>query len=142
MYVFTRRFNMDIVTSDPDVTFMYVPAASCVKTVTRHSLQVRLSSAYNRKTLPEPYETEITKTWEERLKLNPRLWNGTKFRIASVDLEDELVIFNLGVTSYKEFIGTNWSPNAKLFRELGCLNHQNSQVFCAFGTFYLIIVQS
>lgn len=118
---------MDITTSDSDVTFMYVPNVLLVNTLTRQNLQVRLSSAYNRKALPEPYESQINDLWQERVKKNPTLWNGTKFRIESVNEIDDYVTFNIGITSYKDFIGTNWSPNAKLYKELGCLNFNNSQ---------------
>jgi hypothetical protein len=113
--------------SDPDVTFMYLPKTSLHKTITRRSLQVALSSRNNRKMLPHPYESHVNSTWDERIQKNPRLWDATKFRIESVEELENSVIFNLGVTSYKEFIGTNWSHDARLLQEMGFNDHNNSQ---------------
>jgi hypothetical protein len=118
---------MDMVTSDPDVTVMYLPGPSHVKKITRHCLQVKLSSCYNRSPLPELYENQINKIWLDRVGKNPTLWNGSKFRIASVDEVDEGAVFHIGVTSYKQFIGTNWSPDAQLYRQLGYMHHNNTQ---------------
>jgi hypothetical protein len=127
------RLDMDLTALDPDVTIMYSSRPSHVKKINRYSLQARLSSCYNRKPMPEPYESKINSIWLDRVSKNPTLWNGTKFRIASVDEANECVIFNLGITSYKEFIGTNWSPDAQLYRQLGNMHHNNTQA----GDYYI-----
>jgi len=91
-------------------------------------LKVMLSVGYNRKPLPASHEAAIDEIWNSRLQGNPTLWNGSKFRIASVTDGSDGVTFNLGITSYKDFIGTNWSPNAKTLRRLGDQDYANSQV--------------
>ena len=112
---------------DPHVQIMYaVPGGLFVE---REKLKVKLSSLYNRKTLPPEYESTIDGIWEERKRKNPKLWNGTKFRIESVDQENSSPVFNLGITDYKEFICTNWSPNAKVYHQLGTENFNNTQVY-------------
>jgi len=111
---------------DKDVEIMYLPPAE--ERITRHSLKVKLSPAYNRKPLPESFETGIDVIWNKRVTSNPRLWNGSKFRIESVSDAGGSVTFNLGVTSYKAFIGTNWSPNAQAMRQLGQQDYSNTQV--------------
>lgn len=101
--------------------------------VGRGALRVRLSPDYNRKTLPHDYEAKIQETWTRKTDENSTLYNGTKFRLHSVDCDNDdrsaNVTFNLGVTCYRDFIGTNWSPNAKLYRGLGTEEWGDSQAF-------------
>jgi len=111
---------------DADVEIMYVPSTE--KRITRHNLKVKLSGSHNRKSLPEPLEARIDEIWNRRVTDNPTLWNGSKFRIASVSESNGDVTFNLGITSYKEFIGTNWSPEADSLRQLGDQNYSDTQV--------------
>jgi len=111
---------------DADVEIMYVPSTE--KRITRHNLKVNLSGSHNRKLLPESLEARIDEIWNRRVTDNPTLWNGSKFRIASVSESSGDVTFNLGITSYKEFIGTNWSPDADLLRQLGDQKYSDTQV--------------
>ena len=113
-------------TMDPDVAIMYVPSKE--KRITRHNLKVELSTSYNRKSLPEPLEAEIGNIWMRRVTDNPTLWNGSKFRIVSVSDNSLDVTFNMGITSYRDFIGTNWSPEAKSLRQLGDHMYSDAQV--------------
>ena len=111
---------------DSDVDIMYVPSKE--KRITRHSLKVKLCRSHNRQKLPSPLEARIDETWNRRITDNPTMFNGSKFRIASVSESSGDVTFNLGITSYKEFIGTNWSPDAKTLRQLGNEHFANTQV--------------
>lgn len=111
---------------DPDVNLMFV--APNAELISRTDLKVGLSDRFNRKALPQQHEATINSVWTERQKRNPKLWNGTKFRLDSVLVNNEHTTFNLGITSYKDFIGTNWSPSAKLFHQLGKTNHNNEQI--------------
>lgn len=114
---------------DPDVSIIFsLPRGQFAS---RKCLKVHLSNQFNRKKLPRCHEKQMDLVWEERCKQNPKLWNGTKFRLNSICFDDlkKNVVFNLGVTSYKEFICTNWSPNVKLFKELGNSDHSNSQIY-------------
>ena len=96
--------------------------------ISRQNLKVSLSNNFSRKKLPVNYEDEMNLVWEERCKSNPKLWDGTKFRLDSITQGDNIV-FNLGITSYKEFISTNWSPKANNIKELGLKNHDNVQAY-------------
>ena len=120
--------NLWCSTMDNDVSIMYLP--SIKKCIDRNNLHVALSPLYNRRRLTDEYEQTIDEVWNMRLRQNGSLWNGTKFRIASVteDHDVDSVTFNLGVTSYKDFIGTNWSPNAYLYQQLGTRDYSNTQV--------------
>jgi len=113
------------------VELMYVPSKG--HRIMRHSLKVRLSDCHNRKRLPPSCEADIDEIWSRRTADNPTLWNGSKFRISSVSESAVDVTFNLGITSYKDFIGTNWSPDAKALRQLGdqdCSDTQVCEVYC------------
>lgn len=114
---------------DQDVKLMYVVAKG--KMLPRDKVSVSLSRNFDRKLLPGRFETNVDMVWETRTEQNPKLWNGTKFRIDSVSLAEDQVtpIFNLGITCYKDFIGTNWSPDAKLYHTLGKENHGNEQAY-------------
>ena len=111
---------------DTDVEIMYLPSKE--KRITRHSLKVKLSVSHNRKPLPASLEARIDEIWSRRVTDNPTLWNNSKFRIASVSESNDDATFNLGITSYKEFIGTNWSPDAKELKQLGNQDYSDSQV--------------
>jgi len=113
-------------TMDADVEIMYVPSGE--KCITRHNLKVNVSDSHNRKLLPASLEARIDEIWSRRVADNPTMWNGSKFRIASVSDSDDDVTFNLGITSYKDFIGTNWSPEATALRQLGDQDYSNTQV--------------
>ena len=97
------------------------------KPIPRDRIHVHLSGDYNRKKLPVDLENKIDSCWTARLKKNPKLWNGTKFRLESAKQHNDLVTMNIGITSYKDFIGTNWSPNAQDYKEMGGAHYQNPQ---------------
>ncbi|XP_022096977.1 nucleoside diphosphate-linked moiety X motif 22-like [Acanthaster planci] len=98
-------------------------------------LQVQLCKDYNRKLLPSN-ETNIDRIWELRRKNNPKLYNGSKFRFHTIKAgsfgEDSCsVTFCLGLTGYKDFIGTNWADNAAELSALGKKDFANSQAYMA-----------
>ena len=112
---------------DPDVEIMFLTGK--LSYTPQEKLKVLLSPQFNRKTLPKTYEQNIEQIWSDRLKLNSTLWNGTKFRIDKVSMENDIVTFCLGITCYKDFLGTNWSPEAKQLHELGESDFNNSQAY-------------
>ena len=84
---------------------------------------------YNRKISPA-HETNIDTIWANRCQKNPHLYNGSKFRFHSIVQDDnQNVTFHLGLTGYKEFIGTNWADEAKGLLEQGKKDHGNSQAY-------------
>lgn len=120
---------MSFLEMDPEVTIMFHRVMNCF--VSRENLEVSLSDDYNRKKLPPEFESNIEETWREKANKNATLYNGTKFRLDSItgDEHSKKVVFNLGITCYKDFIGTNWSPNAKLYCSFGSSEHGNSQAY-------------
>lgn len=111
---------------DDDVVIMYTPIT---KPIARSNLKVNLADTYNRRSLPSSHEHNINEIWNARVRQNATLWNGTKFRLDSVVDDAESATFNLGITSYKDFIGTNWSPDAELYRRLGTTDFDNTQAY-------------
>ena len=113
-------------TPDPDVDVMFVvPNGSFAGA---EKLKVNIQEKFNRDPLPN--ESDIEKVWNAATLRNPALWNGTKFRLHSINQNDrEEIVFNLGITSYKEFIGTNWSPDVKHLRDMGEKQYGNSQTY-------------
>ncbi|CAK9031893.1 unnamed protein product [Durusdinium trenchii] len=72
--------------------------------------QVDLSFSVEHNRLEHP-EDEIESSWEAALAKNPRLFNGSKFRLRRVSLVSStcppVLTMELGLTSYKEYLGTN-----------------------------------
>ena len=109
---------------DTDISILFVVSAS--KRLTRSTLKVDISDIYNRKLLYSDKEQEIKDIWQRRVEENPKLFNGTKFRIDSMTQDTTL---NVGVTCYRDYLGTNWSPRVKELLELGQNDHNNPQVY-------------
>ena len=77
---------------------------------------------------------------KKRKALNPKLFNGSKFRFHSVtksvkkfgDKEDGVATVNLGLTSYGDFLGTNYnSAISKRLLADGVAKHGNPQSYMA-----------
>ena len=82
--------------------------------VTEESFIINCSATNDRQHSTRKNEAQIDAIWKDRKKHNPSLFNGTKFRFAGVRQSDrmhEKVIIDLGITCYKDFLGTNMSPN-------------------------------
>lgn len=93
-------------------------------------LRVNLSSKNNRRKLPDEQEKDVQVTWNVRKEKNSSLFNGTKFRLGSLqEFEDDELSLNLGVTCYKDFQGTNLSQNALLLQSQGLCDFDDSQAY-------------
>ena len=93
---------------DPDVSLTCMFTSKSPPGVPKTSVTVVLSEAYNRTILPE-HEQRVDDMWNKRLEKNPSLYNGSKFRLHSVEENTHGVTFHLGLTDYKEFQVTNWA---------------------------------
>ena len=94
-------------------------------------VSIRLDAKFNRKRLPENFEAHINSSWEEQRARSPWLWNGTKFRYAGHEYDNDknhLVVF-LGITDYKAFLGTNCSPKCTVISQLGATDHDDTQAY-------------
>ena len=69
-------------------------------------------SQYNMKSSDETREM-IERIWRQRTKENSRLYNASKFRLASHgwDTDKRRVGMRVGLTDYKDHVGTNLSPD-------------------------------
>ena len=62
-------------------------------------------------------ETEQTRRmietrWAEATKQNSRLYNASKYRLAASSLHEGKLVLRVGLTDYKDHVGTNLSPTA------------------------------
>ena len=113
---------------DPDISLIFT--APLPPGVPKSKIKVKLCDEYNRKKLPS-HESNINSIWERRKNQNPKLYNGSKFRFHSLDVDDSNgeVTFDLGLTGYKDFISTNWANNATELLERGQKEFGNSQAY-------------
>jgi hypothetical protein len=71
-----------------------------------HQVSVVLSPVFARKQHPS-LEQAIQDTWGTRTKDNPHLYNGLKFRLDRLEPGPQ---FCLGITDYRDFLGTHYGP--------------------------------
>lgn len=79
----------------------------CCMPVQENQVIVNLSSDFDRKPLEDELENQIEQIWEKRVKDLPLLYNASKFRLQSVELTEDRLILNIGMTCYRDFICTN-----------------------------------
>lgn len=78
------------------------------------------------------FDESMELEWARRLAANPMLFNGSKFRLHSFQSrsdDDAGVILRLGLTNYKEFVGTNMSPLSPSILSEGLSMHGNERAF-------------
>lgn len=118
-------FQNRLFVMDQDISIMFICRNG--ELLTKENTRASLSTMYNRKQLPKNLADIADDIWQERAKNNQKLYNGTKFRIDSVtESADRCTIFNIGITCYRDYIGTNWSPKAKTILELGRQEGKNA----------------
>ena len=81
---------------------------------------------FNRKVIPE-LEHLIDENWKDMKNQIKILYNADKFRIHSVKEENDRVIIDMGLTCYKEYIGTNLGKNLDTFHAKGVELFSNRQ---------------
>ncbi|XP_014354566.1 uridine diphosphate glucose pyrophosphatase NUDT22 isoform X1 [Latimeria chalumnae] len=113
---------------DPEISIML--QCPFREGITEDRVQVEISPKYNRRQL-QHHEPKIEATWRERCRENPWLFNGAKFRIHSARLEKGKLTFRLGLTCYKDFIGTNWSSEAVHLQQKGWADCGDTQAYLA-----------
>ncbi|KAK7104224.1 uridine diphosphate glucose pyrophosphatase NUDT22-like [Littorina saxatilis] len=112
---------------DPDVEIMFVTEQG--KLIPEEKTRVSVSRDFSRRTLPED-EASIETIWSNRLKENPRLFNGTKFRVHSVSTDGSgVVTLNVSLTDYREYLGTNWAPDVDKLQARGQRECGDPQAF-------------
>lgn len=74
----------------------------------RHEVHVNFSQEFNNK--KDPWiEEQINLLWDTTCQENKRIYNGSKFRFAGISniCGTERIMLNVGLTSYKDLMGTN-----------------------------------
>ena len=67
---------------------------------------------YSRVSRNEEQERSIEERWIEKKELCPRVYNGAKFRLHEALLKPpEMPVFKIGLTSYKEMVGTHYAQD-------------------------------
>lgn len=99
---------------DSEVELMFL--AQLKTKIDRNSTIVRNSAEFNRKSTPN-------------IKENHKLYNGTKFRLDSAEMDGKYCVLNIGITCYKDFIGSNWSPDARKLQIKGEEMYNNKQAY-------------
>lgn len=98
-------------------------------------VRAELSPAYDRRPLSEG-DKAIAAIWESRLQAQPWLFDASKFRLHSVTLAPTgspgpRLLLRLGLTSYRDFLGTNWSSSAAWLQQQGAADWGDKQAYLA-----------
>ncbi|XP_055521774.1 uridine diphosphate glucose pyrophosphatase NUDT22 isoform X1 [Leucoraja erinacea] len=113
---------------DPDITLLL----QCPEPGgwSQDRVQAELSPDNNRRPLPK-HEPTIAAAWDSRRRDKPWLFNGAKFRFHSARRRGELLALRLGLTCYRDYLGTNWSPEAPALQRRGLEDLGDSQAYMA-----------
>lgn len=98
-------------------------------------VRAELSPAYDRRPLPGG-DQAIAAAWESRLRAQPWLFDAPKFRLHSASLapagsQGPQLLLHLGLTSYRDFLGTNWASSAAWLRQQGAADWGDRQAYLA-----------
>lgn len=113
---------------------------TCGAPLSQQQVRVHYDPSLFRRRTNRSHEAAIHSRWRRLLRQNPRLYNGSKFRIAAVSLDRatnsdqccRFVCLSLGLTCYRDHMGTNCcEAAARLLQEAGITIHGNSQAFLA-----------
>lgn len=116
---------------DPEVSLLLLcPLGG----LSQEQVAVELSPAHDRRPLPGGDKT-ITAIWEARLQTQPWIFDAPKFRLHSATLASSSpgpqLLLHLGLTSYRDFLGTNWSSSASWLRQQGATDWGDKQAYLA-----------
>lgn len=121
-----------IKTMDPEVSLLLqCPAGG----LTQEQVHVELSPAHDRRPLPAG-DQAIAAIWETRLQSQPWLFDAPKFRLHTATLvpagsQGPKLLLRLGLTSYRDFLGTNWASSAAQLRQQGAADWGDKQAYLA-----------
>ena len=124
--------NCPIQIMDPEVSLLLqCPPGG----LPEEQVRAELSAAYDRRPLPGG-DKAITAVWESRLQAQPWLFDAPKFRLHSATLvptgsPGPQLHLCLGLTSYRDFLGTNWASSAAWLRQQGATDWGDKQAYLA-----------
>ena len=90
------------------------------------NIEVACSEHFNRKPAPE-IDYLIEDNWTKFLSEIDKLYDAEKFRIHSVKTENGRVLVEIGLTGYKDYIGTNLNEKLGVFEAYGMKAHGSKQ---------------
>ncbi|XP_047603254.1 uridine diphosphate glucose pyrophosphatase NUDT22 isoform X2 [Lutra lutra] len=98
-------------------------------------VRAELSPDHDRRPLPGGDEA-IAAIWESRLQAQPWLFDAPKFRLHSAILaptgsQGPQLLLRLGLTSYRDFLGTNWAGSAGRLQQQGATDWGDKQAYLA-----------
>nr|XP_054367840.1 uridine diphosphate glucose pyrophosphatase NUDT22 isoform X3 [Mirounga angustirostris] len=98
-------------------------------------VRAELSPDHDRRPLPGGDEA-IAAIWESRLRAQPWLFDAPKFRLHSAILaptgsQGPQLLLRLGLTSYRDFLGTNWASSASWLQQQGAADWGDKQAYLA-----------
>lgn len=117
---------------DPDVSLLLLCPPGGLP---EEQVKVELSPAHDRRPLPGG-DDAIATIWESRLKTQPWLFDAPKFRLHSATLTPAgstgpPLLLRLGLTSYRDFLGTNWASSAAWLQQQGETDWGDKQAYLA-----------
>lgn len=117
---------------DPDVSLLLLCPPGGLP---EEQVKVELSPAHDRRPLPGG-DDAIATIWESRLKTQPWLFDAPKFRLHSATLAPAgstgpPMLLRLGLTSYRDFLGTNWASSAAWLQQQGETDWGDKQAYLA-----------
>ena len=77
-------------------------------------VRVEMTEAHARQRSDLQSEQRIEELWAAKLATNPRMFDASKFRLADMELVDGRLTLRIGLTSYKDYVGTNLRPEVEL----------------------------
>lgn len=128
--------DMTPVTGEIDYRVVFsaaqVPAGRVGFGIGEEEVAIEFGAPFNR--AAHPTDGEIDIAWRAKLLESPKMWDALKFRLASLEAhkgsDGPAVTIRLGVTSYKDYVGTNADgvPAARLasLRADGRANHADA----------------
>uniref|UniRef100_A0A8D0GKR8 Nudix hydrolase 22 n=1 Tax=Sphenodon punctatus TaxID=8508 RepID=A0A8D0GKR8_SPHPU len=93
-------------------------------------VQAELSPWYDRLKVPGD-RVQIEASWTARRQACPWLFDGAKFRLHSAQLDGGGLALRLGLTCYKDFMGTNCAAAAGQLQQRGREDAGDSQAYLA-----------
>merc|ERR1711911_5990 len=90
----------------------------------RKEITVNFSLRFNKRSAPWIDEA-IDKIWNELYEKNQRLYNGSKFRFSNLNILVDQVVLDVGLSCYKDLLGTNCHSLGRELQEYGLENHKD-----------------
>ncbi|KAJ6654250.1 hypothetical protein lerEdw1_007347 [Lerista edwardsae] len=113
---------------DPEISLLF--QSSSPAGIPEAQVRAEVSPVYDQRPLPGD-RAQIETAWLSRLQRNPWLFDGPKFRLHSIELHGGVLTFRLGLTCYKDFVGTNLAEAAGQLQQRGRDDWGNSQAYLA-----------